>query len=109
MVSEGQRHRAFHCDLHRRRQRREAGGEGGTVQSLVQAQDWGGRVGEEIRVDQAGEGHARDAVQRGTIPGQLRLVDTEVRSEGSVLALGVEDGSFLGGAGGGLGGCRCEA
>lgn len=54
----------------------------------------GGR--DEVRgaeeVQRAGEREARDAVEYGAVPCDLRAVDAEVRGDGAVLALFGEDG-----------------
>ena len=48
------------------------------------------RGGEDVET--AREDAARDAVQRGRVPGYLGFVDGQVRRDGPVQALGGEDG-----------------
>lgn len=49
-------------------------------------------VSEAEDVEGAGDGAAGDAVEAGEVPGDLGLVDGEVRGDGAVEALGGEDG-----------------
>lgn len=64
--------------------------------------------GDEIRgaeeVEAPGEDGARDAVEGGCVPGDLRPVDAEVGGDGAVEALRGEDGVGVG-LGGVLGCC----
>ena len=58
-------------------------------------------------IEGAADDQAGDAVQRGEVPGDLRLVDGEMRSDGAVEALLCEDVVLLGLFGDC--GCCCES
>lgn len=64
------------------------------------SQQRGGQVGGTEDVEAAGEDAAGDAVEGGCVPGDLGLVDRQVRGDGTVEALGGEDGVGVGGFGG---------
>jgi hypothetical protein len=69
------------------------GGEAGGEDRALEVPADGGRdeVEDAEGVEAAGEGDAGDAVERAAVPGDLRLVDAEVGSDGAVQALLCED------------------
>lgn len=69
--------------------RGEAGGEHGALE--VPADGGRDEVEDAEGVEAAGEGDAGDTVERRAVPGDLRLVDAEVGSDGTVEALLCED------------------
>ena len=77
----------------------EAGGEHGALE--VPADGGRDEVEDAEGVEAAGEGDAGDAVERTAVPGDLRLVDAEVGSDGAVQALLCED-LVVGWGGGGV-------
>lgn len=78
---------------------RKAGGEHGALE--VPADGGRDEVEDAEGVEAAGEGDAGDAVERRAVPGDLRLVDAEVGSDGAVQALLCED-LVVGWGGGGM-------
>lgn len=83
---------------------REAGGEDRALE--VPADGGRDEVEDAEGVEAAGEGDAGDAVEGRAVPGDLRLVDAEVGSDGTVQALLCED-LIVGWGGGGVSvGCR---
>lgn len=102
VVSERQSNSDLGQDLQSQRPGGEAGGHDGALE--VPADARGDEVEGSEGVEGAREGHARHAVERGTVPGYLRLVDAEVRRDGAVQALLREDGVRGLGRGHGLGG-----
>jgi hypothetical protein len=76
-------------DLEGERPGREAGGEHGALE--VPADGGRDEVEDAEGVEAAGEGDAGDTVERRAVPGDLRLVDAEVGSDGAVQALLCED------------------
>jgi hypothetical protein len=77
-------------DLERQGPGGEAGGHDGALE--VPADGGRDQVQSAESVEGAREGDAGHAVQRGAVPGDLRLVDAEVRRDGAVQALLCEDG-----------------
>lgn len=77
------------------RPRGEAGGEHGALE--VPTDGGCDEVEDAEGVEAAGEGDAGDTVERRAVPGDLRLVDAEVGSDGAVEALLCED--LVGGLG----------
>lgn len=65
------------------------GGESGSDRGAldVPAKGGGNQVGETKDVEGSGEGDAGDTVESGAVPGDLRTVDAQVRSNGAVQAL----------------------
>ena len=61
----------------------------------VPAQQWRNQVRGAEYVDAAREDAAGDAVEGGSVPGDLGLVDGEVGGDGPVAALGDEDGVLV--------------
>lgn len=94
--------------LGRQRQGSERGSQRRGFQ--VPAEEWRDQVADTEEVEGTGEDGARDAVQSRDVPGDLRLVDGEVRGDGPVEPLFDDEGFCGGGVGGGRfgdGGCVC--
>jgi hypothetical protein len=89
VVSERQRDRNLRQNLKSQRPRGEAGSEHGALE--VPADSRRDQVQDAENVEAAGEGDAGDAVERATVPGDLRLVDAEMGRDGAVQALFGED------------------
>ena len=90
MVGERQGNGDLGEDLERQRPRGEAGGHDGALE--VPADGRRNEVQGAESVEGAREGDTGHAVERRAVPGDLRLVDAEVRRDGAVQALLCEDG-----------------
>ena len=82
VVSERHRDRKLSQSLESERPRGEAGGEHRALE--VPADGGRNEVEDAEGVEAAGEGDAGDAVEGAAVPGDLRLVDAEVGSDGAV-------------------------
>lgn len=98
VVGERQSHDRLQKNLGGNGERTEGGGNRGRLQ--VPAEQGRSEVCSRPQVQGAGEGDARDAVQRTADPSDLGLVDGQVRGDGTVQALLGQDLGRVFGIGG---------